>query len=357
MSAPLDTGHEKSFIPSKPPLRKDGPPDDVLPEVTAPSAGFILQLFLIPMIIVLIIVVVWLMFNWLAHLGSDPRELVRDLSKLNDASWQNAYTLSNMLRNPDYDYLKDDVRFNQQLAAVLDAQIDAGSMDDNRVRLRVFLCRALGEFRVTDGLPVLIKAAGTQRDPAETDVRYASLEAIAVLAKNSGAEQLRDNEDLMQMLRQVSLERGEAPDDKQRRDELRSTAAYTLGVIGGPQALDRLHHILDDPYANARYNAATGLARHGDARAVPVLLEMLDPHNEHAVLQEQSASEKDSKRIAVLVNAIRATEQLAEKMAEQDSSVDLGELQIAVERLAESDSARVRTEAQEALLNLKQSKS
>jgi hypothetical protein len=41
----------------------------VLPPVEAPSAGFLLQLFFIPMVIVTIIVSIWAMFSWLVHLG------------------------------------------------------------------------------------------------------------------------------------------------------------------------------------------------------------------------------------------------------------------------------------------------
>ena len=46
-------------------------PDD-LPPVEPPSAGFLVQLFLVPALIVGIIVCVWLAFHWLAQLGNDP---------------------------------------------------------------------------------------------------------------------------------------------------------------------------------------------------------------------------------------------------------------------------------------------
>src|SRR5206468_1762631 len=44
---------------------QDGPPVD-LPPVEPPTAGFILQLFVIPAIIVAVVVVVWLLFGKLA---------------------------------------------------------------------------------------------------------------------------------------------------------------------------------------------------------------------------------------------------------------------------------------------------
>ena len=48
--------------------------DDALPPVEPPSAGFIVQLFVIPGIIVFIIVMIWLLFNWLAQKGNDPAD-------------------------------------------------------------------------------------------------------------------------------------------------------------------------------------------------------------------------------------------------------------------------------------------
>ena len=68
---------------------------------------------------------------------------------------------------------------------------------------------------------------------------------------------------------------------KLARSELRATSAFTLGVLGGSQALERLERSLGDPHDNTRYNAAIGLARHGVMAAIPTLVEMLD--------QEQSS--------------------------------------------------------------------
>ena len=40
---------------------------------------------------------------------------------------------------------------------------------------------------------------------------------------------------------------------------IRLRAAYVLGLVGGEKSLDRLAHLLDDPYPDVAYNAATGL--------------------------------------------------------------------------------------------------
>jgi HEAT repeat protein len=314
--------------------------EEALPRVEPPGAGFILQLFLIPLLIVTIIVGVWMMFSWLAHLGSDPQELVADIAQGDKHGWQKAATLADLLRNREYDYLKTDVALASGLAEVLDAKIDEGDKDykgdalEDRLRLRVFLCRALGEFRIDAGLPVLIKAAQTQRKTEEIAVRRAAIQAIAVLASNIGPEKLRDRSELLAVLRKASQERSPSGDDPENAyAELRSNAAFALGILGGADALDRLALVMSDNYPNARYNAATGLARHGDERAIAGLLEMLDPKNQAAVAKEESETEKSWKRSLVHKNGMSGVELLHEA----NPDADLSKLKAALEKLSNAD--------------------
>ena len=329
--------------------------DDMLPPVQAPSAGFLLQLFLIPMIIVTIIVLVFLGFHWLAQMSSDPSDLIAGLSTTNETGWQKAHALSDLLRDPTKDHLKDDVELAKQLVSILDEQIEESesetSSNEQQIRMRVYLCRALGEFRVPDVLPVLIKAATTERYEAELDVRDHATQAIAVCAKNLadkyGAESLHENRELMDAMLAVARERSDASDSEiagKKRDELRSAAAYTLGVIGGAEAFEKLYYMLDDAYPNAKFNAATGLARHGDERALPVLVEMLDPKNDSVTVDEESESEKLRKRGLVMMNAMRAVEQLHKK----NPNADLQEVLAMLEELNASDlPGALRTRAKE----------
>ena len=145
--------------------------DDALPPVQPPSAGFLLQLFFIPLIIVASIVMVWGMFSWLAHMGTDPRDLVRGLKALDDASWQRAYQLSEHLRNPEYDDLKQDQELAGELVDLLESELKEGRLDKARINLRVYLCRALGEFKLDTVTNVLVEAATTERDVKEIAVR------------------------------------------------------------------------------------------------------------------------------------------------------------------------------------------
>ena len=327
-----------------------------LPPVQPPSATFILQLFVIPLVIVSTIVLVWLMFSWLAHMGSNPRDMVRDLKKLNDVSWQRAVTLADVLRNPAYDELKDDADMAADLAAILQAQIDGGNTDEPAVKLRMFLCRALGEFRVAEVVPVLVTAAKTERDLAEIDVRRAALQALAVYT-NYQDGQFQNRDEVLETVLEASRARSDGGTDKPARDELRSTAAFVLGVLGDPKALDRLALMLNDSHSNSRYNAALGLARHGDGRSLPILLEMLDPANEESAETEPSESAKASKRLAVIKNGIEGAAQLAV----ENMQLELEELISALEAVEKSELSLfhsrvrrgIRINAQEALMKIR----
>ncbi len=83
---------------SDPPAVRAFSPDDALPPVEPPSAGFIVQLFVVPGVIVVVVVMIWVMFNWLAQKGNDRDAFVRALSRNNEARWQAAFNLANALR-------------------------------------------------------------------------------------------------------------------------------------------------------------------------------------------------------------------------------------------------------------------
>src|SRR5258707_14265223 len=72
-------------------------PED-LPPVEPPSAGFIIQLFVVPGLIVLAIVGVYLVFGKLATGGQDWREQVADLRHPNEhRGWRGGLGLAQLL--------------------------------------------------------------------------------------------------------------------------------------------------------------------------------------------------------------------------------------------------------------------
>jgi hypothetical protein len=350
--------------------------------VEAPSASFLLQLFLIPLVIVIIIVMVWLLFSWLAHMGTNPQDLVRDIGRVNDASWQRAYNLAELMRKPQYQHLKEDPKLAKELADTLTSLQESrperkkaaeketdeqrkknkDAVYENRVKLEIFLCAVLGEFKVTEGLPALIKAAqpDDSQDPQGFAVRVAALGALAVQAKELEAETLREQPELMETLIEASKERSESGFAKEEYEKLRSAAAYTLGMVGSDEALERLSQMLDDSSANARYNAALGLARHGDTRSLETLYEMLDPNNTEALEDPDVAGKgqeallargQEWKRVSVMSNAIRGARMLVSK----DPDANYDELITRLKKVEDSNLIdRVKLDAKDLRLELEQ---
>jgi HEAT repeat protein len=341
-----------------PPPHNSVSADDALPPVEAPGVGFIMQLFFIPLIIVMIIVMLWLMFSYFAHMGTNPQDLVVQIEKLNDGSWQKASALADLLNNPQNEQLKHDEELAGRIAALLEREIEEGSLNDKRLRLRMFLCLVLGEFRIDTGMPALLKAAETEHTAEDLAVRRTALEALAALISNLGAENVRDNARLERVLLEASRQRGEVPGGEATRDTIRQTAAYALGVLGSEAALERLSVMLGDSYPNTRYNAAAALARNGDPRAERRLLEMLDPHNEAAFTEldlkgKDASGGKRWKRALVLSNGIKASVLLIQQNPEFEAT----KLKAAIKRLTDADLAvdgqalpgQIKLQAQEAL--------
>ena len=329
--------------------------DGALPPVEAPTASFILQLFLIPLFIVSIVVLLWLTFSWMAHLGRDnPDALIRRLENFDENSWQPAKELADILRSPDpkYDALRNNGDLADKLADILarDMKTPPGSQGKEfRAKRRMFLCRALGMFHVTDGLPVLLDCASQQRNVVEAEVRLAALEAIATLADNLGPEKIRSEEEVMPTLLaasrasdadEPSVSSVDEPAVYRPHAEVRAVAAYALGVVGGTEAEERLVAMLSDTYPNARYNAATGLARRGDERCMRVLREMLSPDNMLAARYERHAADQDRKRTAVIFSGIQASL----KLYERNPDADLTSLTNALAELAAADLIHIKSD-------------
>ena len=301
---------------------------DNLPPVSPPSAGFLMQLFVVPLVIVVVIVIVCLMFNWLAHLGSRPEQLVDDLTRLNAGSWQKALTIANLLCDRQQAELRRNPDLANRLSEILNEQIEQGGLEPEQLKLRVYLCLALGVFEIEEGLPVLVKAAATQRDLSEIEVRKTAIEAIARRAEGmpNGPAVLQQDGPLMQTLLAAASQQVGSPPEAELDAQLRSRAAFTLGVIGGPESRDQLARMLSDADPTVRCNATTGLARHGDARCVERLAEMLQPDR---LRQADGQRLDDTALTTVLRNALRATVQLAQ----QNPSLDLTAIQQTVTEL------------------------
>jgi hypothetical protein len=309
------------------------------------------QLYLIPLLVVSFLAVAWLVFSWSLQADDDPQALVRDMRTPNHGSWQKAYALAELLRNPRNEALKENTALCRELASILNEQLRNVNNDPSRTRFRVFLCRALGEFHVPDGLPFLLQAADASRSKGQVDVPCAALEALALLAGNIGPDVLRGDPRAMALLLDASHAASD-PGATVNTNRVASTAAFTLGVVGGPVATRRLRELLEDSRPDVRYNAATGLARHGDTAAVPVLLEMLDTDKQLSLNDEPDAAAHARNRALVQSNAVRAAVRLVAASPQADRHVLID----ALEQLRDAPelSSRLRASVQAAQAELRE---
>lgn len=283
-----------------------------LPPVKPPTTGLLMQLFFVPMIIVTIIVGIWLMFGWLAQSNTNPEQLASNLKQLNKGSWQDAHGLSNMLFDPRQEALRHSEKLADSLAETLDTLLEDDMLEtsEERIKLASWLCRALGAFEIDNGLDTLVKATKTDN----FEIRREAIKGISTLAANLETDIKESREDLVETLKTPAMERAPGSDNAEllQFGEIRSTVAYALGVIGGDEAQDTLELMLGDAYPEARYNAATGLARNGDVRAVPRLVEMLSLDNQAALeFEEKEATQlRRWKQNLVLVTGLTAVKEL-----------------------------------------------
>lgn len=246
-------------------------PDD-LPPVEPPSAGLIVQLFLVPAVIVVVIVGVYALFGQLASQELDWRQLVTDVKSENPhVRWRGALGLAQMLdadaqRTSSSQNLKSHPEIAAALAELYGKLIQTSRPTDEELKQIEFLSKALGRMDVADEIiPVLRRGMAPERD---RDVRKHSLIGAAMLAgqvrENGGT---LDPPGLTEQLIDISRE---------SEPLFRHQAAYILGLIASPEALDRLEVLLEDPNQMARANAAIGFARNGSTQGLPVFRDLLD---------------------------------------------------------------------------------
>ena len=330
-----------SYLMSDSPDSSSTQPAADLPPVKPPSAGFLMQLFFIPMIIVSVIVALVLLFNWLSQRSQQPEDLVKQLRNGNASSWQTALDVANLLTDNRRKELRKSPELAAELSKMLDEQIKRGRFTDADIDLRFYLCLALGTFEVEDGFDSLILAANTERDKAEIRVRTAAIEAVArrINVQEDNLDSFAGNSELLKALVDASNRTANDPETEQRCVELRYTTAFTLGLLGTAEANDALAPMISDSASAVRYNAATGLARTGDERCIFPLLEMMDL--EYELIMPKKLPSKDKRepkpltikqRSDFFINAVRAAKQFFEK----NSTADRADIIEAMNKLRES---------------------
>lgn len=286
------------------------PPSEELPPVRPPSAGFIVQLFVVPGLIVLAIVGIWLLFGKLATSEQDWRSLLIELKHPNEQRrWRAATGLSQML-TADREMgargqkLAGNVEIADALVQTLASELERGGKREEDLRYQSFLARTLQQFDLpANVLPALALAMQPSQD---REVRKNAIVAIAVLANRMHTAGLPlDERDLARELRAVAADEDPL---------IRQTCAYALGLLTDQSARGQLAVMLADANMETRMNAAVGLARQGDSAGLQVIVEMLRGASEP---QERGSAEEFVEFLS-LKAGLAAIERLAPVLSQAD---------------------------------------
>jgi len=314
------------------------PPLPDLPPVEAPSAGFVVQLFVIPAVVVAVVILVWLLFGKLAGGERDPAEYVRRLRQAS-GDWRSAFELASLIQNDAR--LASDPRLLGELTDLLSAELKT----TENTELKVYLIKTIGAFQTLDAT----LADNRKVDPIEPLILALEpghesairMEAAASLAKHAARldGKLDDPRTVLAL--------GQAASDGE--PELRQVAAYALGFFGGDEARKALRERLQtDESRYVRYNAAVALGRRGDPAARETLKEMLSTADLDRVIEIPSTSEKQNKIEAIELEALQVLQ----------SSLSTGSPELArslrpeLEGLTRSGLVSIRSQAQSVLQQL-----
>jgi HEAT repeat protein len=301
-----------------------------LPAVEPPSAGFIVQLFLIPALIVGIIVAVYLLFGKIAGSQRTPEDYLVDLQAANERQrWSAARELASIL--PREREWQDNEEFARELAVEFEAQLASGATAELEIQYQSFLAVALGEFKTPAVIPALRQALRPEGNP---DVRAAAIVGLGKLSDRLGS--LPDADAVADLMAAAES------DDV----IIRKLAAFVLGAAGDPKAISVLEGLNNDSNREVQYNAASALARLGRTSSFETLQEMLDLERLRAlgVPPEQLSS--------VPRSALAA---LAQLLA-QSPDADLAQLRPQIETLSRKGNAMVRANAKELLIQMDRAK-
>jgi hypothetical protein len=294
---------------SNPPFPADEPAADgpsaphELPPVEPPTAGFILQLFVIPAVIVAVLIVVVALFGKLAEGTRDATTYVEAIRSGNaNVRWRAAYELANLIRNERK--LAEDPRLLGELTRTLDDELALPAPDEATTQ---YLAAALGTFRTSraessSGRPVnpfttLSRALAAGRPIA---VRVAAAESLARLAANESERP--EHPDALAALAAAARD-GEP--------ELRQRAVFALGFYGGGPAREALRRATEDEDRFVRYNAANALTRQDDEAAEPVLREMLSTVDLTEMVRTENEAETQHRVESIQLEALAALQEAA----------------------------------------------
>ncbi len=341
--APRD-GDQFDKVPRDGRRLQDVPRDgdqSVLPPVEPPSAGFIMQLFVVPALIVLAVVCVWAFFGKIAASEDDWRELVEDIRNTNEhRRWRGADGLARLLQNDQQlgengQHLSANPEIARTLVGLFDEQLKKHSLREDDLKQEAFVARTLG---LLDAPQVVLPALGRGMQPEQDrEVRKNSIASIAVIAGRA-SENHHAIEDPKLVTDLVSY--SSDPDNL-----VRDVSTYALGLIPTEASQNRLKVLVSDGDRNTRVNAAVALARQKSTAGFTVFKDALESAS--APPKGSPASLED---LLVAENSLRAVKTLAPDFTGTQRSELIALIDPISKQHAEP---RIRTDAIDALVSLR----
>lgn len=359
-----------------------------LPPVEPPSAGHIVQLFLIPALIVAAVIGVWALFGRLAEAKTDWTQLVAELGSPNEhRRWRAAHELATVLRNeqimrehaaksassragkksPDDRPvrpagLSDEPRVAEALIRLLNESLDSRSTLEDDIVHQEFLARTVGALNADQiVLPGLARAMSAEYN---VEVRKSSLMSVAMIAGRHFEERtgIRSDPDAAQQPAGVAANLQEpltiptisnekvwtqlklAAQDEQ--PAIRHLTAFVFGLVSGDDAIAQLKLMLLDGDSKTRANAAVALARNGVADGAPILAEFLAEAATNQPIDLKSLSEEEKTEVLawrhfeqpiILRNSIRAVGAIWDRISKDEQAAISKSLEALVEDYPNAD--------------------
>jgi hypothetical protein len=294
---------------------QSGDSEPPLPHVEPPSAGFIVQLFVVPAVIVAVVIGVYLLFGRLAAGEADWRQLVTDVQSENvHVRWRSALTLAQVLQDDSLrkdrgQHLARNPEIATALANLLAEHLKKTAPNEEELQQTDYLLKAVGLLDVPETVvPVLLVGTEISRD---REIRKQALNSLALVCGRAYeiVKKPVDMPELTDRIVEVS---------KESEPLSRHQAAYILGTLTTATARERLAGLLDDSDQMARLNAAVGFARQKSLQGLPVFEQLfrdaadwtLDPSAVRGKEQETQHFE----RVLLISNAMAAIQNLAPQL-------------------------------------------
>ena len=293
----------------------EGADEPLLPPVQPPSAGFIVQLFVVPAVIVMVIIGVYLLFGRLASGEADWRQLVTNVRSENaHVRWRSALDLAQVLQD---DALRKEK--GQRLAAspevataltdVLTDLLKKTNPSEEETQQTDYMLKAVGLLDVPEtAVPVLLTATEGTRD---REIRKQALNSLAVICGRAFVDRQQPVDMPVLTTRIIQISQESEPLSRHQ-------AAFILGTLTSPEARERLEALLTDPDPMTQMNAAVGFARQNSTQGIPVIEQLfveaadwkLDPS---AVKTDEEATQH-FERVMRVTNGMLAVQNLSPQL-------------------------------------------